>query len=218
MTAVTSHGLPGVFITFEGGDGTGKSTQAALLQEALQLRGFPVQRTFEPGGTSLGRRIRELLLHGEDVSERAEALLYAADRAHNVATMVRPTLAQAKIVVQDRYLDSSVAYQGAGRHLSTEEVRALSLWAAEGLVPDLTILLDAPITVSAQRIAYEKGQPDRLEGAGREFHEQVRREYLELARQEPQRWVVVDATRSLAEVAVDVLAAAEPRVKHLLPE
>jgi dTMP kinase len=126
-----------VFISFEGIDGVGKSTQIRLAEEYLRGLGRDVLTTFEPGGTELGQEIRNLLLHRKgDVSPRSEALLYAADRAHHVATKIRPALAEGKIVITDRYLDSSVAYQGAGRKLSAEEVRNISIWAVDGLLPD----------------------------------------------------------------------------------
>ena len=133
----------GIFITFEGGDGAGKTTQMKLLGEFLQANGHAVTVTREPGGTPLGGQIRELVLHSrEHIAPRAEALLYAADRAHNVATVVRPALERGDFVLQDRYFDSSVAYQGSGRVLGAEEIKQISLWAADGLVPDLTVLLD----------------------------------------------------------------------------
>jgi dTMP kinase len=149
---VTDAGTPGLFITLEGGDGSGKSTQAELLGEWLQEQGRTVVRTREPGGTDVGVEIRQIVLHHRgEVSPRAEALLYAADRAQHIATKVRPALARGEIVIQDRYLDSSVAYQGAGRVLGGTEVRDLSLWAAEGLLPHLTLLLDLDETAARGR-------------------------------------------------------------------
>ena len=133
----------GLWVTFEGGDGVGKTTQAALLEEWLRGQGRTVVRTREPGGTEVGVLVRDIVLHHRgDIAPRAEALLYAADRAHHVATVVRPALARGDVVIQDRYLDSSVAYQGAGRVLDATEIRDLSLWATEGALPDLTVLLD----------------------------------------------------------------------------
>ncbi|MDQ2698950.1 MAG: dTMP kinase, partial [Actinomycetota bacterium] len=133
----------GLFITLEGGDGSGKTTQAELLREWLAGQGRTVLHTREPGGTEVGVEVREIVLHHRgDISPRAEALLYAADRAHHIATLVRPALDRGDVVIQDRYIDSSVAYQGVGRVLDPEEVRGLSVWATEGLRPDLTILLD----------------------------------------------------------------------------
>ena len=134
---------PGLFITLEGGDGSGKTTQASLLRDWLESEGRIVVRTREPGGTEVGVLIRDIVLHHRgEVSPRAEALLYAADRAHHIATVVRPALARGEVVIQDRYLDSSVAYQGAGRVLGRDEIRDLSLWATGGLLPDLTVLLE----------------------------------------------------------------------------
>jgi dTMP kinase len=171
---VTDAVTPGLFITLEGGDGSGKSTQARLLGEWLQEQGHTVVRTREPGGTEVGVEIREIVLHHRgEVSPRAEALLYAADRAQHIATKVRPALARGEIVLQDRYLDSSVAYQGAGRVLGGPEVRDLSLWAAEGLLPHLTLLLDLDETAA-------RGH---------------------LAAAEPERFLVLDASLPVAELA-----------------
>ena len=146
--------VPGLCITFEGGDGSGKSTQSALLTEWLTAQGKAVVHSREPGGTDLGVELREIILHRRGyIAPRAEALLYAADRAHNIATKVRPAIERGEIVIQDRYLDSSVAYQGAGRVLDGTEVRDISLWAAEGLLPDLTVLLDLSAENGRERIA-----------------------------------------------------------------
>ena len=176
-----------MFISFEGGDGAGKSTQMQLLHDHLVTERSVAEdlilTTREPGGTALGESIRELLLHGEDVDVRAEALLYAADRAHHVASLVRPALERGDVVIQDRYLDSSVAYQGAGRELSPEEIAGLSLWAVDGLLPHRTILLDVPTSALDERRGPD--DKDRLESAGLEFHEAVRREFLDLAAADP---------------------------------
>ena len=142
---------PGLFISFEGGDGVGKTTQIRILAELLKEAGVECEATREPGGTDLGIEIRRLLLHGDDISPRAEALLYAADRAHHVATRIRPALERGAVVLTDRYLDSSVAYQGVARSLGVDDVRDLSLWATEGLLPDLTILLDAEPDIASRR-------------------------------------------------------------------
>ncbi|MFA4841809.1 MAG: dTMP kinase [Agrococcus sp.] len=194
--------MTGAFITFEGGDGSGKSTQAQLLQAWLESRGRTVVRTREPGGTELGVEIRRLVQHTKGhVAPRAEALLYAADRAHHVATLVRPALQRGEVVLQDRYLDSSVAYQGAGRELDGGQIRDLSLWAADGLLPDLTILLDLDPATGRERMAAREDAPyDRLEEAGEAFAERVRAAYLELAAGEPDRFVVVDASGTPDEV------------------
>lgn len=199
----------GVFISFEGGDGAGKSTQMQLLRDHLvtdrSVAEDLILTTREPGGTPLGRSIRELLLHGEHVDPRAEALLYAADRAHHVAAVVRPHLARGGLVLGDRYLDSSVAYQGAGRELDAEEIAALSLWAVDGLLPHRTILLDVPPQTLDER--REPAARDRLESAGLAFHEAVRREFLDLAAAEPERYAVIDGTLPREEVHAQVLAA-----------
>jgi dTMP kinase len=203
----------GLFITLEGGDGVGKSTQAALLEEWLSTRGRTVLRTREPGGTAAGVEIREIVLHHRgDIAPRAEALLYAADRAHHIATVVRPALQRGDVVVQDRYIDSSVAYQGAGRVLDAEQVRDLSLWAAEGLLPDLTILLDLDETTARARLATSRTRYDRLEAERSEFHARVRAAYLALADAEPERFLVVDAARPVDEIAADIRRRLEDRV------
>lgn len=194
---------PGLFISFEGGDGVGKTTQIEHLSALLAAAEIDYRRTREPGGTELGAEIRKLLLHGGQVSPRAEALLYAADRAHHVATVVRPALARGEVVLADRYLDSSIAYQGAARALGTQEVRDLSLWATEGLLPDLTILLDADTAVSGRRTG-ARGQRDRLEREPDAFHVALREQFRVLARQEPERIKVVDADRPVEEVAAEV--------------
>ncbi|RUR01411.1 dTMP kinase [Labedella endophytica] len=192
----------GLWITLEGGDGSGKSTQAALLEEWLAGRGLSVLRTREPGGSDVGVAIREIVLHHRgDIDPRAEALLYAADRAHHVATVVRPALARGEVVVQDRYLDSSVAYQGAGRVLDAAEVRSLSLWATRDALPDLTILLDLDETAARGRLDRSRTRYDRLEAEKSDFHARVRAAFLDLARAEPERFLVVDATSSVDEIA-----------------
>lgn len=187
--------MTGLFLTFEGGDGSGKSTQSALLTEWLTRRGETVVHAREPGGTELGLELREIILHRRGyMAPRAEALLYAADRAHNIATVVRPALERGDVVIQDRYLDSSVAYQGAGRILSTTEVRDLSLWATEGLLPHLTVLLDLDPALGRERLDASRTRYDRLESETSVFHERVRDAYLELARAETDRFLVLDAT------------------------
>jgi len=205
--------MTGLFITLEGGDGAGKSTQAELLGAWLEERGHEVVRTREPGGTELGLALRELLLHGGAVGARAEALLYAADRAQHVAEVVRPALERGAVVVQDRYIDSSLAYQGAGRPLDPVEVRGLSEWASEGLWPALTVLLDVSPELAAERRADAGAQADRLEGETGEFHRRVREGFLELARAEPDRFLVLDAARPVDELHAEVIA----RVGPLLP-
>lgn len=195
----------GLFVTLEGGDGSGKTTQAELLERWLVERGRTVVRTREPGGTDVGIEVREIVLHHRgEIAPRAEALLYAADRAHHVATIVRPALERGDVVIQDRYVDSSVAYQGAGRVLDPREVRSLSSWATEGLMPDLTLLLDLPPEVARERLDVARTRYDRLEAEAAAFHDRVRAAYLEIAESEPARIVVVDATRPVIEIAAEV--------------
>jgi dTMP kinase len=197
----------GVFITLEGGDGAGKTTQAELLRGWLADRRRTVLRTREPGGTEVGVEVREIVLHHRgDITPRAEALLYAADRAHHVATVVRPALERGEVVIQDRYIDSSVAYQGAGRVLDPEEVRGLSEWATEGLRPDLTILLDLDADAARGRLDEARTRYDRLEAEASEFHDRVRSAYLRLAEAEPERFLVVDAKRPVNEIAATIRA------------
>jgi dTMP kinase len=200
----------GCFVSFEGGDGAGKSTQRDLLGEWLAGLGHEVVLTREPGGTALGQVLRDAVLHGEDVDPRTEALLYATDRAHHVHQLVRPALARGAVVVTDRYLDSSVAYQGAARALGDDEIRALSLWATEGLLPDLTVLLDLDPTVAARR---RTGAPDRLERESLQFHTRVREHFLALAGAEPGRFLVLDASVS----PVELHDAVRSRLTPLLP-
>ncbi|MDQ1547039.1 MAG: dTMP kinase [Actinomycetota bacterium] len=204
--------MTGLFLTIEGGDGSGKSTQSALLAEWLEAQGRTVVLTREPGGTDFGLEVRDLVLHWHgDISPRAEALLYAADRAHHIATKVRPALDRGEIVLQDRYLDSSVAYQGAGRVLEPAEIRNLSLWATEGLLPDLTILLDLDESIGRDRLK-ERTKYDRLEAEEQAFHARVRVGYLALATAEPDRFLVLDASDDLDSLA----SAIRERVSKLL--
>lgn len=199
--------MSGLFISFEGIDGVGKSTQADLLETFLREHGREVVRTLEPGGTELGQEIRHLLLHRKgDVAPRAEALLYAADRAHHVATKIRPALAEGKVVLIDRYLDSSVAYQGAGRDLDRKEIRDLSLWATGGLLPELTVLLDLDPEVARARRDQTGTEPDRLEREKLDFFIAVREGYLELAKAEPNRFLVIDAQASKDDIQAQIRA------------
>jgi len=192
----------GLWITLEGGDGSGKTTQAALLEHWLREQGRSVVRTREPGGTEVGVLIRDIVLHHRgDIAPRAEALLYAADRAHHVETLVRPALARGDVIIQDRYLDSSVAYQGAGRVLDGVEIRDLSLWAAEGALPDVTVLLDVDPATARQRLDAADKPFDRLEAEKSAFHERVRTAFLALADAEPKRFLVVDATQPIDVIA-----------------
>jgi len=193
--------MSGLFITFEGGDGSGKTTQVSLLAKWLESQGQKVLLTREPGGTDVGQELRNIVLHRQGaLAPRAEALLYAADRAHHIYAVVRPALEAGITVVQDRYLDSSVAYQGAGRVLEEKEVRDLSLWATENLLPDLTIVLDAPASLLRERISGDDRVYDRLEAEGDDFHERVREAYHRFAVAEPERIHILDATLPVEEI------------------
>ncbi|MBK7721095.1 MAG: dTMP kinase [Austwickia sp.] len=210
------HGGPsqptGLFIAFEGGDGGGKTTQIQRLTLWLRQQGMTPVVTREPGGTSVGLQIRQLVLHGDDLSARAEALLFAADRAHHVDTVIRPAIEAGQIVLTDRYLDSSVAYQGAGRALASDDVLALSLWATQGLRPHLTVLLDvAPQEGRDRRMA----QPDRVESEPDDFHERVRGHFVALAAADPGRYLMLDAGLPVDDLAAQVVAHVEPLVTSL---
>lgn len=193
--------MTGKFISFEGGDGAGKTTQIGKLAERLKAAGTEVVVTREPGGTELGLAIRRALLHGEDLSPRTEALLYAADRAHHIATVVRPALDRGATVITDRYMDSSIAYQGAARGLGMDTIGDLNRWAVDGLMPDLTFLLDLDPVIGATRIGAAK---DRLESAGDAFHAQVRQTFLDLAGREPDRFVIIDASGSPEQISEEI--------------
>ena len=202
--------MAGLFVTFEGGDGSGKTTQAGLLESWLTEQGRRVVRTREPGGTDLGLELREIVLHRRGhIAPRAEALLYAADRAQHVDTLVRPALEHGDVVVQDRYIDSSVAYQGAGRVLGGDEVRDLSRWAVEGLAPDLTVLLDLDEAAARSRLDASRTTYDRLEAEAQDFHARVRAAFLAIAEAEPERVLVVDATQPVDAIAASVRARVE---------
>lgn len=199
----------GLFIAFEGGDGVGKTTQIRKLGEHLAARGFAdIHTTREPGGTEAGQRIREVLLNGRGVAQRAEALLFAADRAHHIADRVDPWLTAGGVVMTDRYIDSSLAYQSAGRQLSVAEVGAISRWATTGLIPHLTIILDMDPAAANARTE-SRGAANHLDQAGLEFHSRVRQAFLDMAAAEPQRYVVIDADRDADAVAADIAAAVD---------
>ncbi len=195
-----------MLIAFEGGEGTGKSTQAALMAERLDA-----VFTREPGGTAIGSRIRGLVLDpaNQELADRAEALLMAADRAQHVAELIRPALDAGRIVVTDRFAGSSLAYQSYGRGLPLDEVEQLSRWATDGVWPDLVVLLDVPEGVSEARLGAER---DRMEEVGDGFHQRVVAGFRALAAADPDRWVVVDGTGTVDEVADRVWAAIAPRV------
>lgn len=183
----------GVFIAVEGGEGAGKSSRADALASRLSAAGLDVVLTHEPGDSKFGLQVRAILLDvaNTGLDPRAEALLYAADRAEHVATVVRPSLARGAVVITDRYIDSSIAYQGFARGLGAETIAELSRFATGGLLPDLTIVLDIPPAIGRSRL---HGAADRLESEADEFHERVRSAYIELASADPARYLVVDAT------------------------
>ena len=192
----------GYFIAIEGGDGSGKSTQMARLAAWLrEVTGREVVATREPGGTELGETLRDAVMHGGHVDPRTEALLYATDRAHHVASVMRPALERRAIVITDRYLDSSIAYQGHGRELGAEEIERLSMWAIDGLLPDLTVLLDLPPEAARARMT---GELDRIEQADPEFFERTRDAYRERVDLDPARYVVVNADADIASIQMEI--------------
>jgi dTMP kinase len=192
----------GIFIAFEGGEGSGKSTQVKLLKAHFESIGETVLLTHEPGETELGKKLREILLSPEtgEISPRSEALLYAADRANHVAKLIKPALDKGEVVITDRYMDSSIAYQGAGRVLMPAEIARISRWATETLYPDLTIVLDIPANVGLSRFV----ERDRLEAEPLAFHDRVRQEFLNLAKSDPERYLIVDAQQSIEEISNEI--------------
>lgn len=211
LGSITSDRAHGIFIAFEGGEGSGKSTQAKLLKGWFEEEGKVVTLTREPGGSKLGEGLRKILLANEtgQISPRAEALLYAADRAHHVYSKIKPALERDEIVITDRYFDSSIAYQGAGRTLSANEVARISRWATESLFPTLTIILDQPADIGLKR----KKNADRLESESIEFHNRVRQEYLQLASLDPDRYLVIDARKPVPEIHAQIVARVQELVK-----
>ena len=214
--SVNGHGPPaphGLFIAFEGGEGSGKTTQARLIAIWLREIGYDVVTTHEPGATKVGMRLRALLLDTAHtgMSPHAEALMYAADRAEHVASVIQPALDRGAVVISDRYVDSSLAYQGNGRGLSNSDIAQLNSWATGGRMPDLTILLDMPPEAGLGRRARSA---DRLEAEPPEFHRRVRAGFLALAREDPPRYLVLDATRSVAEISSEI----KDRIRQILPD
>lgn len=192
----------GLFITFEGADGCGKTTQLNLLAEYLKNSGREVVLTREPGGKGLGEKVREILLNYDgEVSDRCESFLFLADRAQNIDIIVNPAVKDGKIVLCDRHIDSTVAYQGFGRGLDIERIKMLNTIATNGRKPDLTIVFDIDVENSMKRVGNQK---DRMESAGIEFHNRVRNGYLQIAKEEPERIKVVDASQSIEKVFEDV--------------
>jgi dTMP kinase len=195
---MTTH-APGLLITFEGGEASGKTTQSELLAIHLEAGGWKVLRLREPGGTRLGEEVRRLLLErDEDLTPEAELLLFLAARAELVRRVVHPALAEGAVVICDRFSDSTYAYQGYGRGLDLDTVRRLDRWATGGLVPDLTVLLDLPVELSRRRLGADNDAFEREDDA---FHERVREGYFALASQEPTRWLVLDASLDAQTIA-----------------
>lgn len=195
--------MQGLFITFEGPDGCGKTTQMKLLAEYLEKKGEEVVLTREPGGKGLGEKVREILLNYDgEVSDRCESFLFLADRAQNIDIIVNPAVKAGKIVLCDRHIDSTVAYQGYGRGLDIERINMLNNLATNGKKPDLTFVFDVDVETSMKRVGKEK---DRMESAGIDFHNRVRQGYLELAKQEPNRIKVIDATKSIEEIHDEII-------------
>ena len=193
----------GLFITFEGADGCGKTTQLMLLAKGLKAKGYDVIVTREPGAKGLGEKIREILLNYDgEVSSKCETFLFLADRAQHMDVIVRPAVEKGKIVLCDRHTDSTVAYQGYGRGSDIERINALNNIATGGDKPDLTFVFDIDADTSMQRVGSEK---DRMESAGVEFFNRVRHGYLEIAHNEPQRVKVIDASKSIEEIHKDVV-------------
>ena len=203
LGSITGAQTKGVFIAFEGGEGSGKSTQSKLLKEWLEEEGEEVLLSREPGGTEMGKDLRRILLDHStgDISPRAEALLYAADRAHHVFSKIRPALDRGEVVITDRYFDSSIAYQGAGRVLVSGEVARISRWATESLFPTLTILIDQPAEIGLGRLKSK----DRLEIEPIDFHERIRQEYLQLTLLDPERYLVVDGRQTIEEIHSEII-------------
>lgn len=199
-----------MFVTFEGPEGAGKSTAIALVAEELRSREFEVVSTREPGSGPVGAQIRQVLLHGENLDPKAELFLFLADRAQHVAAEIGPALGEGKVVLCDRYGDSTVVYQGVARGLDPAKTKELNAWATGGLVPDLTFLFDIDPTIGLRRLV----DRDRLDLEPLEFHAKVRQGFLDLAGQEPQRWVVVDAARPIDDVVAHCL---ETLVERLNP-
>ena len=196
--------MSGLFIAIEGGDGAGKSTQVKLLQEKLESLGHQVLVTREPGGSPIAEKIRHVVLDVANLglNERAEALLFAASRAEHVASTIQPALDAGRTVISDRYMDSSIAYQGIARGLGLEHIRDLNLWATNNLVPDLTIILDVDAEHGLNRVA----DPNRLEEESTEFHSVVRHAFLQLAELDPKRYLVVNANKPANDIAEIIFA------------
>ncbi|KRC57367.1 MULTISPECIES: dTMP kinase [unclassified Nocardioides] len=198
----------GVFVCFEGGEGGGKSTQSRLLRDRLEAEGYGVVLTFEPGDTPVGKEMRRIVLSPEtgELAHKTEFLLYLADKSEHVETLVRPALARGEVVVTDRYVDSTLAYQGAGRALEVAELEQVARWATGDLRPHLTVVLDVEPSAGLARF---EGR-DRIEGESLAFHQRVQLAFLDLAAQDPDHYLVVDARASIEEIAAAIAARVEP--------
>lgn len=198
----------GVFVCFEGGEGSGKSTQSRLLHEALTARGHRVLLTFEPGDTAVGKDVRRIVLSPEtgDLDDRTEALLFAADKAEHIESMVRPALARGEVVITDRYVDSMLAYQGAGRVLDADQLEEVARWATADLRPHLTVLLDLDPAAGFNRFE----ERDRMEQESQQFHQRVRAAFVALADRDPGHYLILDARAPVDEIHSAVLARLEP--------
>ncbi len=202
----------GVFVCFEGGEGSGKSTQSRRLRDWVESEGFTALLTFEPGDTEVGRKLRQIVLSPEtgDLSDRTEVLLYAADKAEHVDTVVQPALDRGEVVITDRYVDSTLAYQGAGRALDVAEVERVARWATHDLRPHLTVVLDLEPEQGLARFE----ERDRIEGESLEFHERVRDAFVRMADADPDHYLVLDARKPVD----DITAAVRERVTPLLEQ
>jgi len=202
-----------LFITFEGPDGSGKTTQARMLAEYLESRGFAVLHTREPGGTAISEQIREVILttRNQSIGDETEALLYSAARAQIVAELIRPALAAGKIVVCDRYADSTMAYQGYGLGLDLQALQDITQFATGGLTPDLTFYVDVPVEIGLAR--RHRGETNRLDLKDPTYHSRVREGFLKMAQAEPRRWIVIDGTRSVDEVQEEIRSKLEHKLE-----
>ncbi|MGA8249010.1 MAG: dTMP kinase [Nocardioides sp.] len=202
------HTTTGLFVAFEGGEGAGKSTQSDALSRALEERGFHPLLTFEPGDTAVGKELRRIVLDPAtgELSDRTEVLLYAADKAEHVDTVVLPALERGEVVITDRYVDSTLAYQGVGRSLGVDDVERVARWATRDLRPHLTVVLDVEPEHGLGRF---RGR-DRIERESTQFHERVRSAFLEMAAADPAHYLVLDARRPVAEIAAAVWQRVEP--------
>jgi dTMP kinase len=202
----------GVFVCLEGGEGSGKSTQSRLLRETLSAEGYTVLLTFEPGDTRVGKQLRQIVLSPETgaLADKTEALLYAADKAEHVHTVVWPALARGEVVVTDRYVDSTLAYQGAGRSLDVAEVEQVARWATGDLRPHLTVVLDLEPAAGLGRFE----ERDRIEGESLEFHQRVREAFVAMAKDDPDHYLVLDARAPIDEIHGLIRARLEPLLGH----